>query len=79
MMLRILSNNTMPSKTPLSSTTGNMLRLLLEITFTMSPNDMSGVTVWKSLSIMLSAFSNVNTALSLWWVSNLPFWAKRME
>ena len=75
MMLRMLSNKTIPSKTPRSSTTGNMLRVQREITFTMSPNDISGATVWKSFSITLSASNRVKTALSLWCVSNSPFCA----
>ena len=66
-------------QTPRSSTTGKVLRPLREMTFTISPNVISGDTIWKSFSITLSARSKVSTALSLWCVSNSPFCAKRME
>ena len=57
MIFRILSSKTIPSNTPRSSTTGKVLRPLREMTFTISPNVISGDTIWKSFSITLSARS----------------------
>ena len=78
MIFRISSKSTIPNNSPLESITGKMFREERDTTFTKSPKVASTDTVFKSVSMTLSSFINVKTALSLLWVIKSPFIAKRL-
>ncbi len=78
MMLRISSSITTPWRCPSALSTGNRLRFDCEMVSTIPLRSIPGLTGRKSVSMTLSIFSRVRTALSLWWVRSSPRWARRM-